>query len=191
DGREHFALLRTLWTIAKEHTVDALALTLRAPPGQSAAAVEELRDAFFELRRAGKRVVCHVDSVSLAGMYLCSAANRIVLTPAGEVRLSGLEGEYVYLAELLRKLGVKAEFVRAGDYKGAPEQVTQRHASSHSRESRVNLIQQFEIEVTTALALGRNLPPQTVRQRMADGPFLATRALQGDLVDAIAFEDEL
>lgn len=191
DARDHFALLQTLWSLEKDPLVDAVALTLRAPPGRSAAAVEELRDALFQLRRAGKRVVCHADSVSVGGLYLCAAANRLVLSPAGEVRVAGLHSEYVHLAELLARLGVKAEFVRAGDYKGAPEQLTQRQASAPTRESRINLLQQFEIEFTTALALGRQMEPAVVRKRIAAGPFLAEAALEQGFVDSVAFEDQL
>lgn len=191
DERDHFALLRSLWSIAKEPNIDAVALELRAGPAGSMADAEELRDALFELRRAGKRVVCHADSLGTGGLFVCAAANRIVVTPSGDVRASGLHSTNVYLSELLNKLGVKGEFIRAGEYKSAPEQLTARKASDPARENKINLMQRAEIELTTALALGRHLDVPEVRQTLGEGPFLAKRALEHKLVDAIAFGDEL
>lgn len=191
DEREHVALLRALWALAKEQRVDAVLVKLREAPARDMAGVEELRDAFFELRRAGKRVICQAETLGLTGMYLCAAANRIAITPSGDVRVSGLRSSHVYLSELLNQLGVKADFIRAGNYKAAPEQLTQREASAEARENRVNLMQQAEIEFTTALALGRHLPPNAVRERMGQGPFLANDALQQQLVDAVVFDDEI
>src|SRR5690606_23130141 len=54
DERDHVALLRSLWSLTKESNIDAVALELRANPGATLADIEELRDALFELRRAGK-----------------------------------------------------------------------------------------------------------------------------------------
>jgi protease IV len=191
DGREHVALLRSLWALAKEQRVDAVVVQLRDAPGADLASVEELRDAFFELRRAGKRVICQAETLGLGGMYLCSAANRVAITPSGDVRVAGLRASHLYLSELLSHLGVKADFIRAGNYKSAPEQLTRREASDEARENRVNLMQQAEVEFTTAVALGRNLKPAAVRERMGQGPFLANDALQQQLVDAVVFEDQM
>lgn len=191
SDREHFALLRTLWSVAKESNVDAVALELRASPGDSMADIEELRDAVFELRRAGKRVICHADSLGTGGLFLCAAANRIVITPSGDVHVSGLRSSNLYLSELLAKLGVKADFVRAGEYKSAPEQLTSRQASEPARENRIELMQQSEIELSSGLALGRNLTVADVRQTLGEGPFLANSALEHKLIDAITFGDEL
>lgn len=191
NERKHVALLRTLWSIAKESNVDAVALELRASPAESMANAEELRDALFQLRRAGKRVVCHGDSLGTGGMFVCSAANRIAVAPSGDVRAVGLHTTNLYLSELLDKLGVKAEFIRAGEYKSAPEQLTERRASTPARENKINLIQQTELELTTALALGRNLEVPRVRETLGEGPFLANRAVDNKLIDAVTFGDEL
>ncbi len=191
DDRDHVALLRTLWSIAKESNVDAVALELRASPADNMASAEELRDALFELRRAGKRVICHGDSLGTGGLFVCAAANRVVVTPSGDVRATGLRSSHLYLSEMLDKLGVKAEFIRAGEYKSAPEQLTERRASAPARENKINLIQQSEIEITTALALGRNLDVPRVRETLGEGPFLANQALEHKLVDAVTFGDEL
>lgn len=191
DERDHVALLRSLWALAKESNVDAVALELRAAPAETLAAVEELRDALFELRRAGKRVICHGDSLGTGALFLCSAANRIAVAPSGDIHVTGLHSTQLYLSELLAKLGVKADFVRSGEYKSAPEQLTSRQASPAARENRIDLLQQAELEITTALALGRNLKVPTVRQTLGEGPFLANQALESQLVDAVVFGDEI
>ena len=91
DARGHVALLRRLWSIAeREPTVAAVVLELRASPAKSLAHVQELRDAVHFLRTRGKSVLCHIEDGDGTSLYLCSAANRILVSPGGGLRFAGL-----------------------------------------------------------------------------------------------------
>ena len=190
--REHVALLQHLWQIAEEESsVGAVVLELRTAPADSMAHVQELRDAIYLLRQAGKKVLCHLEDADGASLYLCSAADRILLNPAGGIRFAGLRARYFYYAGLLDKLGIKADFVRIGAHKSAPEAFTRSGSSEVARDDKIDLLQQHEKHLTLGIAHGRKLSPEAVRERIAKGPFVAVEAKTAGFVDGFAFDDEL
>ncbi len=190
--REHVALLEHLWQIAEEESsVGAVVFELRTAPADSMAHVQELRDAIYLLRQAGKKVLCHLEDADGASLYLCSAADRILLNPAGGIRFAGLRARYFYYAGLLEKLGIKADFVRIGAHKSAPEAFTRSGSSEVARDDKIDLLQQHEKHLTLGIAHGRKLSPEAVRERIAKGPFVAVEAKTAGFVDGYAFDDEL
>jgi protease-4 len=192
DNRDHVALLRRLWDIADhEPSVAAVVLELRTAPGASLAHVQELRDAVHYLRTRGKRVLCHLEDADGGSLYLCAAASRILVNPAGGIRFAGLKSPYFYVKSLLDKLGVRADFVRIGEHKSAPEMFTREGASDVARKDKIDLLQQFERHVTLSVAAGRRIGPAKLRERIARGPFIAEEARAAGLVDGFAFDDQL
>jgi protease-4 len=192
DSRGHVALLRRLWGIAeKESNVAAVVLELRASPAKSLAHVQELRDAIHFLRTSGKSVLCHIEDGDGSSLYLCSAANRILVSPGGGLRFAGLKARYLYYRSLLEKLGIKADFVRIGAHKSAPEAFMQDASSEVAREDKIDLLQQFERQLTLGVAAGRKIDPLELRRRIAKGPFIADEAKQNGFVDGLAFDDEI
>jgi protease-4 len=190
--REHVAFLRRLWAIAeREPEVAAVAFELRASPAESLARAQELRDAIHHLRNRGKQVLCHIEDGDGAALYMCSAAHKILVSPGGGLRFAGLRARYFYYKSLLEKLGVRADFVRIGDHKAAPESFIRDGSSDVARADKIDLLQQYERLFTLGVARGRNLEPDLVRKRIATGPFLAQEAKDAGLVDALVFDDEL
>lgn len=190
-SRSHVALLRNLWKLADEPNVDALVVELRTRPAKSYAQLQELRDAFFHLRRRGKRVLCHLEDNGGGALYLCSAASRTLINPAGGLRFAGLKSRGTYLARLLKKLGVRADFVRIGKHKSAPERLTRRRATDQARKDRIDLLQQLERQLVQGVATGRRRSPKQVRKSFMKGPFIAKEARAHKLVDGYAFDDQL
>jgi protease-4 len=191
DAREHVDFLRELWSLAEEPSVEGVVLELRAPPADTLAHVQELRDALGVLRHAGKRVLCHLEDAEATELYLCAAADQILLNPAGGLRFAGLEARYLYLARLLQHLGIRADVIRIGAHKSAPERFTSDASSEISRADKIDLLQQTERQFTEGVATGRNLSFAQVRAAAKQGPFLATEAKGAGFVDALAFDDEI
>ena len=190
--RGHTALLRKLWDIADhEPTVAAVVLELRSAPSSSMAHAQELRDALFHLRQAGKRVLCHLEDGDGSSLYVCSAADRILLNPAGGLRFAGLKSRFMYFGGLLEKLGIRADFVRIGDHKSAPESFMRDGASDVARADHIDLLQQVEKNFTLDVATGRHIDAAELRKRIAKGPFVASEAKFAGLVDGFAFDDQL
>lgn len=190
-NRVHIAFLRQLWSLAKEPNVDAVVFELRDAPASSLARIQELRDAVFELRRAGKRTLCHLEDGNGAAMYFCAATNKTYVNPAGGLRFTGLRSQHLYFAGLLKKLGVRAEFIRIGAHKSAPEQFTNKRSSDTARGDKIDLLQQYERHFVEGLALGRNLSVEQVRSRLRSAPFTAPEAAEQNFVDGLAFDDQV
>jgi protease-4 len=191
DSREHVALLRKLWMLSEQDDVAAVVLELRTSPADSLAHVQELRDALRVLQARGKRVLCHLEDASGSALYLCAAADKTLMNSAGGLRFAGLRLRHFYFKELLDKIGVKADFVRVGQHKSAPERFTRNSASDVSRADSVDLLQQMERWFAGDIAHDRKIPVDVLRERIAHGPFVATEAKEAGLVDGFAFDDEL
>jgi protease-4 len=189
--RNHVHLLRRLWKLAEDKEIASVTMVMRAEPATSYAHAEELADAFRYLKAHGKKVVCSFEDAGAKAIYACASANRIVLNPAGGIRYSGIKTTHIYLAGLLHKIGVNAEFIRIGAHKGAPEQFTNEHASDVARADQEDLLRQHEAVFARNMSLYRNIPEDRFREISAKGPFVATEARDARLVDGFAFDDEL
>ena len=189
--RSHVRLLRNLWKIAEDKDTPAVTMVMRAEPSSSYAHAEELADAFRVLRAHGKKVICSFEDAGPKALYACASADRIVVNPAGGIRYSGLKTQHMYLAGLLKKIGVKAEFIRIGAHKGAPEQFTNEHASDVIRADQEDLLRQHEAVFARNMELYRHIPQDQFRQISSKGPFVASEARDFKLVDGFAFDDEL
>ncbi|HEY6460080.1 MAG TPA: S49 family peptidase, partial [Polyangiaceae bacterium] len=189
--RAHVALLRKLWKLADESDVSAVTLVLRAEPASSFAHAEELADAVRLLRAHHKKVLCSLEDAQSRALYVCANADRTVVSPAGGVRYAGLRSQYIYLKGLLDKIGVKAEFVRIGPHKTAPEQFTNEHAGEVAAQDHQDLLRQIESVFVRNLAIYRHMDEGRIREETRRGPFVAEEAKAAGFVDGFAFDDEL
>jgi protease-4 len=189
--RGHVHLLRELWALAKDDDVNAIVFHLKTSPAESLAAADELDDAVRLLRAHGKKVICHLEDAGGRAMHMCAHADRIVVNPAGGIRFSGLSLQHIYLAGLLQKVGVRAQFVRIGDYKSAPEQFTNTAPSDASLQVTRENLDQIERDLVATIADGRKVDFATMKRTISGGPFTAREALRDHLVDGFAYDDEL
>jgi protease-4 len=152
--------------------------------GGGLAAAQEMRLMIQALEQAGKPVYCYLESASGSELYMCAGAKRIAMDPAGLLRLMGLASEGLYFGELLRDVGVRADFVRIGQYKSAPEQYTNSQSSEPAREVRSTLLDDAYRRLVHDLASDRNKPEDQIRGLIDKGPFLPTEAVAAGLVEA-------
>lgn len=152
---------------------------------------QEVRMQIQALRAAGKKVACHLDSASGSEFYACSAADRILIDPAGDVRLMGISTSTIVFGETLRKLGVRADFIRIGPYKSAPEQLTQQQLSDAAREQMNALLDDAQHRMVSDLATDLRVSQTHVSELVDSGPYLAHAAVAAHLVHSVADEYEL
>ena len=190
--REHVALLRKLWSVADhESAVGAVVLELRDAPARNMAYAQELRDAIEHLKSRGKRVVCHLDDAKGAALYLCSAADRVLIHPAGGLRFAGMSTTHFYFKNLLDKLGIKADFVRIGDHKSAPESFMREGPTDVARADTQALLDAINSQLVRGIAEGRHLSQADVIKQIAQGPFVSSEAKQAGFVDQYAYSDQI
>ena len=187
-------MLRKLWNAANdESSVEAVVLELRDAPAHNLAYVQELRDAVDYLRSRGKRVVCHLDDAKGAALYMCSAADRVLIHPAGGIRFAGMSTTHFYFKGLLDKLGIKADFVRIGDHKSAPESFMREGPTDVARADSQALLDAINRQLVRGIAAGP--PPVSGRTKSRGasrkGPFVSSEAKQAGFVDQFAYSDQI
>jgi protease IV len=186
-------MLALTLALERARTEPRIAGVLLRPRGtdMGIAYAQELRMQIQSLRAAGKRVICHLDSASGSEYYACAAADRVLLDPAGDVRLLGIASSMMLFGEALQKLGVRADFIRIGPYKSAPEQLTQAQMSEAAREQVNTLLDDGQTRMYADLASDLRVSRERVTQIMDEGPYLAHAAVTQRLANATADEFEL
>ena len=158
--------------------------------------VQELRDAVAEFARSGKPAVAWAEtfgdfSAGNLPYYLATAFSRIVLQPSGDLGLTGIAVEQMFLRSAMDKLGVDYEVAKRREYKSAAERFTERGFTGPAREAMERLASSIAEQLTDAIA-GRLGVGATEARRLIDrGPFLATEAAEAGLVDALGYRDEV
>lgn len=154
------------------------------------AKVQELRRLLVQMRAAGKTVWLYFSQVGLPEYVLATAADRIIIAPAGTLDITGLSSEVTFVASALKKLGIEAELVQIGKYKSAAETFTRSDMSEPHREMMESLVQDLYAQAVEAISAGRSLTQDDVRASFDGGPFTAVEAQRQRLVDALLYEDE-
>jgi len=160
------------------------------------ATVQELRAAVAAFGAAGKRTVAWAESFGefSAGnvpYYLATAFDTIYLQPSGDLGLTGIAAERIFLRDALDRLGVSFEVAKRHEYKSAAEQVTERGFSGPAREATERLFASITEQLAAAIGQRRGLDADQARKLIDRGPFLAAQALEAGLVDALGYRDEV
>jgi protease IV len=147
--------------------------------------------ALFDAYRAQKRVVhCHFDTLDNLGFALASHCDRLSMAPSGMLDVVGLGAQLVHGRKLLELLGVRAELLQIGKYKGAAEPFTRDTPSEELRQSIDGLLDDLDGNFRAHLGRGGARSAQVVGEILAAGPFDAEAARSKKLVDALAYDDE-
>ncbi|MBX3375736.1 MAG: S49 family peptidase [Phycisphaeraceae bacterium] len=123
----------------------------------TSAQVEEIGAAIRKVQGAGKKVNVFSEGYGPAELLLGSYADKVLIQKGGPVSLPGLFMEEMYLADTLNWIGVKADLVQVGDYKGANEMFVN-NAPSKAWEQNINqLLDSLYGEMRERLKVGRKL----------------------------------
>jgi protease-4 len=156
--------------------------------------VDELRRAIHNFRTAGKKAFAYLDSIDGMGEYLVACACDEVCVPeSGWVMLTGLRMEVMFYKDLLDKLGVKADMLQMGAFKGAAEPMSRSTMSKELRSQYEKLLDDtYDNEVVGGIVESRPAKKWTAEQvkKLIDaGPYTARAAKEAGLIDCIAYAD--
>ncbi len=155
------------------------------------AKVQEIRDAVIDFKTSGKRISAFLEQAGEREYYLASAADRVYLLPTSSLDVTGIATYEVFLKGTLDKIGAQADFEKIGDYKTAPNQLTQTTFTPPHREMTESLTRDMYEQLVRGIAEARKKSVDEVRALIDEGPLLADRALSAGLVDTLAYEDQL
>ncbi len=156
------------------------------------AVLQELRDAVLAFRAAGKATTAWAEAFPGNGsFYLASAFERVLLQPAGSINLVGVAATTSFLGETLPWIGLEPDFSRRHEYKNAVDIFTQTGFTEPHRQATERLMESQLEQLVAGIAEGRGMAAERVRALVDDGPHEADEALAANLVDALAFRDEV
>jgi protease IV len=153
--------------------------------------VQELRDAILDFRKSGKRAVAYLEYGGEREYYLASACDQVFLLPSSPLDLNGLASYELFLRGTLDKIGAYPDFYHIGDYKTAPNQLTEKAFTPAHREMSESLNRDLYDQLVRGIAESRKKSVADVQRLLDEGPFLPEAARQAGLVDGLAYEDQL
>lgn len=150
-------------------------------------AVEDLGEGLDAIRDAGKPVHCHFEMADNASYALMAEhCDRISMSPAGLLNLIGLAAQVFYARTLLDRIGLHADILHMGRFKGTGDTFTRDDMPEETREALGALLDDLDAALLAAVARRSDSP----REAIDGGPYPSVSALDAGLIDAIAFEDE-
>jgi protease IV len=171
--------------------IRAVLFTMTNGIGLNLAQVQELRTEFDALRKADKRVFTYADTYDTRSYLLASAATDVCMLEAGEIFMPGIGIESMFYKGVLDKVGVKADYVQIGEYKGAEEPYTRTEPSVELKAEMEKLTAGLMSQVVDGISGGRNLSSDKVRHLMDDAMLNAQRCQREGLVDHLLDLDGL
>jgi len=153
--------------------------------------LNELRHAIGRVRASGKKVYAQMESAMGAQFLLATACDEIVMPEAGILLISGIHAEMAYYKDLLAKIGIEADILHVGAYKGAAEPLTRTSMSEPVRKNMTALIDDLFDQMVTTIASDRHLQVDEIRRLIDQGLLTVTQAHAAGLVDRIEYPDQL
>ncbi|MGH8070783.1 MAG: signal peptide peptidase SppA, partial [Candidatus Entotheonellia bacterium] len=155
------------------------------------AALESLRRSLLAFRTSGKRLIAFLVTANLSTYYLASAADTLVAPESAELALYGLRTEATFLRGAMDQLGVRPQFHHIAEYKTAANRFLYPSMPETQRHMLTSLLESTFEEVVGAVASARRQPVEVIRQAIDQGLLSAVDARARQLLDTIAFGDEL
>lgn len=189
-GRTITELTLELQKYSKQKDIAGIVLYLKNPVG-GPAKFQEFRQALQRFQATGKKVYVYMDDGSNLQYYLASVADKVIMNPAGNLWLTGLSTQLVYVKNMLGKLGIKANVVHIGKYKSAFDMFTEDSTTNANAEQINAYLDDLYEMITRDIAGARGMNQDSVKAVIDRGPFVASTALETGLVDSLMYHDEL
>lgn len=162
----------------------------------SLAQAQEIRDAVASFREKKKFAVAFSETFGEFGpgngaYYLSTAFDEIWLQPSGDIGLTGLSMESMFLRGTFDKLGLVPRFDQRYEYKNAMNAYTEKKFTPAHREAMDGINRSFFSQLVRGIAKARKLPEDQVKSIIDRAPLLGKEALQAKLVDGVAYRDEV
>ena len=164
--------------------------------GLGLAQIQEVRDAVLAFRKSEKPTIAYAETFGetrpgTGAYYLATAFENIYLQPSGDVSLSGLIAESPFIRGTLDKIGLEPRFAQRREYKNAMNVFTERKFTGPHREATQKVIDSQFGQIVKGIAAARGLSEETARDLINKGPLSGRQALEGKLIDGLAYRDEV
>lgn len=181
---ESKSLIEQLQRFAESASIRAIILRIDSPGG-GVAASQEIFNEVLRLRKVKKKIiVSSIASVGASGAYyIACGTDKIIANPGTVTGSIGVIAEWINYGELMKWAKLKNIVFKSGELKDAPSPI--RELTVAEKKYLQNIIDDMYIQFLTAVAEGRKLDVDKVRQ-LADGRvFTGKDAKDKGLIDEL------
>ena len=179
-------------TAKSDPHIDALVVKI-GPLATGWGKLEEIRSHILAFRTSGKPSICYLggDGIGNLEYYVASACDKIWLVPTAPVSIHGMMAEALFLRGTLDKLKIYPDYYHIAEYKTASNQLTEKKFTPAHREEVDSLLHGIYNQYLTEVSQARNMDRTAFEKLVEQGPLSADEALNGKLVDRLAYWDQV
>ncbi len=178
-------LIEQLDAAAHDATVSTLVIRV-ADLSIDLVAAEELRRAVASFRATGKPVWCHAERLTDNSYHVVSACTHIGLAPLGELAIAGPAATPIHVKGLLDRVGVTADFLHVGAFKGAAEPLTRDAPSPEMLQTLGAIIERRWATQLDGISQSRGLDHAAAIAAVDHGLFVGDEAVTAKLIDEVS-----
>jgi protease-4 len=192
-------VLAVLDAAARDAQVTQALLLLDGLEAAGLPTLHEVAGALDRFKAAGKPVIAWGPGYDQRQLFLAARASEVWLDPMGSVEVEGYGRERNYYKDLLDRLGLSANVIRAGKFKNFAETYTANEPSAATLEAEGLLLNTLWGSWTGGVESARKLPAGSIAAAVASLPASlaaaagdrARWALEHHWVDALRTRDEM
>ncbi|MGD0256103.1 MAG: S49 family peptidase [Acidimicrobiales bacterium] len=186
-------LVDRLASAAEDPNVVGLLARLGAS-SMSLAQAEEFSDAVVRFRASGKDAIAWAETFGELGRgttayVLAAGFSEVWLQPSGSVGLMGAAAAGVFVRGTLDRANVEPLFAQRHEYKNAVDSLLRSKFTEAHREATERLATSAYEQIVSAVAVGRRLSEDRVRELVDRAPIPAAEAQEAGLVDHLGYRD--
>ncbi len=197
DGAEHdpfsrpeptlHDILQQVWQASDDENVRGLLVRV-GPLGRAWGSVGDLIEALRRFRDEARPVHCHLETAdNVAYLLLASSCDRISMSPAGVLDLVGPAAVMIYARSFLEKIGVQAEILHMGRYKGAGDIFIRDDMPPETKESMDAILDDLYGSLVAATSKRVEGDTKRAKALIDAGPYVSSAAAEAGLVDSVEF----
>ena len=197
DGAEHdpfskpqatlHDILQQVWRASDDENVRGLLVRV-GPLGGAWGSVGDLTEALDAFRGEERPIHCHFETAdNVAYLLLASSCDRISMSPAGVLDLVGPAAVMIYARSFLEKIGVQAEILHMGRYKGAGDMFIRDDMPPEAKESMDAILDDLYVSLVDATSRRTKGDTNKAKALIDAGPYVSSAATEAGLIDSVGF----
>ncbi len=143
----------------RDNNIKAIMLNISLLQTNGMASAEEIREVLEDFKQSGKKIYAYGDLCDTKSYYIASVADKIMINPAGQILLSGMGAEVMYLKDLTNKFDIDVELIRpkSNAFKSAGEMYISNKMSDSNRVQTRQYLSSIWKTISVRMAQSRNI----------------------------------
>lgn len=157
------------------------------------ATIQEIHSRLLDFRTSKKPSICYLNSdwPDNPMYYLATGCEQVWLVPTSTLGSTGMMAQALFLRGTLDKLKIYPDLYHIADYKTAMNTLTEKKFTPAHREMTTWLLRSAYEQYVADASSARGIEKAQFDQTLKQGPYLAQIALDNQLVDRLAYWDEV